>query len=183
MKLQCVTPAAVLSYPNLITPGAQYDPDKPLVYSATLVFPEGVDCSPIEEIVENAIVKGLDGARRPSDIFNPLQPVTQDAAERAGDDRFVGALKIKATNKEQPKLFADTSLAPVMDDEQLYAGCIVRADVSAWYWSNPEKRKYGVKLFLNAVMKVDDGARIGRDPRSLFEMETEASAYDQSVPF
>jgi hypothetical protein len=176
------TPEAILSYPHLFEPSAGPDGGE-AKYSATFVFPKGTDLTALKAAALAAGVakfgegKFQEGVRS-GKLYWPFRDDVEDKGYPAGSI-FLGARnkqapglvsrKKNAANADRPMPITAESQKPGNEDE-LYAGCKVRASLSAFAFDSHGKK--GVSFALGNVQKLGEGERL--DSRRAAEDEFEA---------
>lgn len=188
-----ISPEAILCFPYLFNPKKGMKPGDQPRFKATLLFrvhPE-IDLRPLNELVTQAIFKKWGGAK-PSSYRSPWR----SGDEQAGKwPEFKGCIYISCSNSEQPglrRLALPTDLQEMIkkgtvacNKDELYAGCIVRACLSASAYDGDTNR--GVTFYLNSVLKVGDGKRLGGGRPAEDEFEsfaaTPSGAYSASSAY
>lgn len=161
-KTKVVTPKATLCFPALFSP--KKDDKGRDFYQCTLVFPKGADLTELKAAIKECAIEGH--GKFDATIKQPLKAnATADKLEKypvLADSVWVNA----------KSMYAPTVLGknkkPVMDESEIYAGCVVHASVSPYAWTHPTNGK-GVGLNINGVLKVEDGERLGQVPGQEFE--------------
>jgi len=164
----------VLSYPSLFVPkakmGEKLQPGQTPTLKYTAEFMCYADAPEAGELYKklmdaaNQVAMSKFGKTLDSPIFRN-KPV-RNLAER---EKYVGkpGFFISANSTQKPAVVIGNPAVAATDPDQLYAGCIVYANLTpAWY----ENESKGVKWYLNSVWKVGEGPRltIERDPSSDF---------------
>ncbi len=100
-----------------------------------------------------------------------------------------GKVLVKANSIYQPQV-VDAQNHPIIDSKKVYSGCQVAVDLGfKAYDGNGSTIKPGIKLYLNMVMKRDDGDRLsGRSAADVFagitsKPATNAKEFDDDIPF
>jgi len=144
-----VTPEARLSFPHLFEPNSFRDSDPK--YSATLLFPKGTDLKPLKKLAA-AAVKEKWGDNPPKNLRNPFR----DGSEKELEG-YEGVTFITASSKKRPGV-VDQQVQPILDADEIYAGCYVRASVTAFcYGGKGTAITPGVSFGLQNVQKIRDG--------------------------
>lgn len=140
---QDIVLTGIISYPNVFVPkqiNGRGDPK----FSATLILDPATDWAAAQACVQEAIAaKFPQGA--PANLRMPFQP--------ADEDGFPGQWKIHAYGDRQPQV-VDQRVQPVMDQNQLFAGCKVNMYVRFYGYDASGNR--GVGVGLNAVQILDN---------------------------
>ena len=153
-KTRLVTPDAILSYPNLFTPRAMAE-GMPEKYSCELIFPEGTDLTPLREAASAAAIQKW-GDKLPANVRSPFRDGDED---RPGKPEDAGTTFISARSKQKPKVLEGEDMNPVMDEGEVYGGCVCRVSVTAFAYDQAGNK--GVSFFLNNVWKLRDGEPLG----------------------
>lgn len=151
-KKTLVTPVFRLSWPTLFSP--RVDPKKPDQkprYSCTMIFEKGTNLSKLETAVEEA-VKEKWGASPPRKIKRPFN----DGDEKEMEE-YHGNVWMSSWTTIKPKVF-NIDKEEVEDPGDIYPGCLCKAVVHAYAYSNEQN---GVNFTLHAIMKVGDAERFG----------------------
>jgi hypothetical protein len=101
----------------------------------------------------DAFQQALQNAFRDGDVPKPGKSVVPHEA-----GHFVFAASNNADHR--PTVF-DAKGQPLLDAAAVYSGCVVHLDVQASAGSHPTTGQPFVKFYLNQVMKVKDGPRLG----------------------
>lgn len=162
-----VTRKCRLSYPQLFK-AKSFGGNDPK-YSAALLIPktDTLAVKAIKAAIEEAKQNGKDkwGGKIPSNLRSPLRDGDE---EREDHPEYAGMYFINASAINQPKVY-DRDGSEIIDPEEIYAGCYVRADINFFAYSTNGNR--GIGAGLNSVMKWADGERLSGYTAS-------ASAYD-----
>jgi len=195
LKEKVVTPECILSYPALLAPReANYDNDdgkSDAKYSAALVFTKGNDELEDADLREmKSVALRVAQSRWPKAVemirAGKLRwPFREDAddIEEKGYDEVNAIAFVNASTKQRPQVvgaFVDpaTGKLVVIDNaEQIYAGVIARASLTAYTYD--VKGNKGVTFGLNNVQIIRDGTRI--DGRSSANTDFEALAEAPSL--
>lgn len=163
-----VTAAGRLSYPNLFTPRAANDQAAPK-YSATLLIPK-TDTATIQRVqaaIDAAVQDGVDRHifKQPIDPTHSKYPplrdgdLPNDSGEPRGPE-FAGHWFIAAKAGTQRKPFiVDPQLQPIIDENDIYAGCYVNMAVQFYAYENSGNK--GISAALVGVQFAKDGERLG----------------------
>ena len=85
-------------------------------------------------------------------------PLRDGSEEKPEDDIYQDATFFSANSGSKPGVVG-SNLKPIMDVDEIYPGCIIRASVN--FYAYDFKGKKGVACGLGNVMKVKDGEQIG----------------------
>lgn len=176
-----------LSYPWLAEPRPSSDGGQPK-YSATLLIDKneialGKDGKTTMQRIKEAL-KDAEAEYREKNGVNSLPPKPshtihdgdelKDTGEEYGPE-CKGCYVITVTTKTPP-LFLDKyrcEVDPADIEKEFYAGCYVRASINFKGYSFNGKK--GITAYLNGIMKVADGDRLGSQGAS-------ASDFDDGFP-
>lgn len=153
-----ITPEATLSYPHLFTPVAVNEGDDPK-YSASFIFsPEAQGTEEYQHLKAAAIAVAMEKwGDKTVDMIKKgkLRMPFRDDVEDKGYPE--GSTFIGARSKHAPGLVA-WNLEPISDENELYPGAIVRAQLSAFAYDVSGNR--GVSFGLDNIQKLRDGERL-----------------------
>lgn len=174
-----ITPEAILSYPNLFT--ARADQKGTFKFSCALVFPEGTSLTGLKAAAIGVLVEKF-GKAKAADMVKTkaVKLPFRDDAEAKGYP--AGSIFINVRANQQPGIVSripdpkSGRPMPITDPDEVYAGCRVRASITA-FWYDTEGNK-GVSFGLNNIQKIGDGERLdGRRPaEDEFDADAEAAA-------
>jgi len=149
-----------LSYPHLFEKYKKSDK-----YQCQLIIPKE------DKATVTAIKGAIDAAKKngktsrwsgkiPGNLRNPLNDA--DAMEETPEE-FAGCYLINAKTNRRPDVYDVPSGAKgrpdeLYDEDEIYAGCYVRASITAYPYDNSGA---GVAFLLNWVQKLEDGERFG----------------------
>lgn len=85
-------------------------------------------------------------------------PLRDGDDEKEGDDVYTNTIFFNANSNKKPGVVGP-DLKPLMDMDDIYPGCIIRASVN--FYAYDFKGKKGVACGLQNVMKVKDGEPLG----------------------
>ena len=166
MQERVVVGPVVLSYPKLVTPDRQGDDeDGEAKYSAELyIYQDNPQLQKIMTQLHDAVnyvvrAKWPNGAPRfPNLPIRGLQE--KDPAKYTGPPGFF----LRANSTQRPWLGVGADRRPPVDDDEIYAGCLVYVGLTANAYQFKDKKNgnelRGVKWYLNSVLKVGDGPRL-----------------------
>jgi hypothetical protein len=155
----------------------KYDENAREQYECVLLFPPDYDLEPIKKLIADCAAENHGKDKRGTPIKQPLKPCH---GEYDGFDE--GWHKMRVTNGYPPQV-VDQNVQPILDPDGqvIYSGCYVRANLSAYAWTN-KKGGRGVSVNVNAVQLLRRGesltGRKGAD--ELFEPV--AGAVDDDEP-
>lgn len=149
----------VLSYPHLFAPRSVMG-GKPK-YSATLLLDIGEHAQAIHQIAEarKEII-----ASEFNNVVPPRSLPLKKGADKYPDKEFYAnklILNANADSKRKP-FCVDQNVEPIMDEDQVYPGCIVNAviDVFAYKMKGADGMSFG----LTGIQLVRDGERLDNRP-------------------
>jgi hypothetical protein len=180
-----ITPKGILSYPKLFTPELGPDPApgaKPM-YSATIVFPSGTDLKEMKGIVI-ALAKEKWGEKaieliRTGKIRLPFRKDAEEKGYAPGSE-FINARSSERPGVVSRHAGSDGKPAPITEESgEIYAGCIVRASVSAFTYNRAGNQ--GISFGLNNIQKLEDGPRLDNRKKAQDEFEADLSEQPASL--
>jgi hypothetical protein len=155
-----MTPEFVASFPVLFTPKVN-DLNGKEEYSVVALFKKGENLSALKAAAQDAIIEkfGPDKARWPKNLRSPFRD--QGELERDGvqpDRTEPGAIFLRLKTTRKPGI-VDEALQDVIDPHKIYGGCVLRATVRAYAYSQAGNN--GVSLALVNVQFLRDGEPFG----------------------
>lgn len=151
-----ITGLVRLSYPHLFEKDEASDK-----YSASLIIPgdDKESLKVLQEAIDKAKEDGKSkkwGGKIPSKLTEPIH----DGSESSdGSGAYDGNYYFAARSTSKPKLF-DENGAEVIDKDELYPGCYVRAIVAFYPYNTSQN---GIGVILKGIKKVKDGDSLGGD--------------------
>lgn len=170
-----ITPEIICSYPYLFEVS-----DYTGKFGLSIPIPES-DTSSIKKVkaaIKAAVVNKW-GDKDVKNLGKKIASPLRNGNEEKGDDEvYQDTIFFSANSTRRPGV-VNSALEPIMDIEEVYPGCIVRASVN--FFAYDYKGKKGIAAGLQNVMKVRDGEQIGgkesaEDDFSDFAEETEEEA-------
>ena len=159
------TPEFTGSFVNLIEPKKQENDDgspKDPKFCITIVLPhDDAFWNKLDTYVEKAAIK------RFGEVPKKLVTTRHDGDDSDLDKypEFEGCYTIEAGNeKRRPEVLirdSDGSIGEVVNPNDIYSGARYVATVRAGAWKYDAKNRKGVSLYLENVLKVRDGERLG----------------------
>ena len=156
-----ITGEAIISYPAIFEPKENLSGK--LKYSCSLLFDKS-DTETIKALqaaIEKAIAKGQStiwGGKLPNFRYEPLRDGDAELASGDKDDKiYKNKFFLNCTSDTAPGV-VDSHAKALMNQNALYAGCIVRADVNPFPYKNSGNS--GVGWGLNNIMLIGDGERL-----------------------
>lgn len=168
-------------------------------YSCVMLFPKGTDLAPLKKLVFDAITAkwGADKKNWPGNLRGiqdwktHLSTTGKDGWPfRDGDvqdyDGYGGMISVRASSSRRPVVF-DRQVQPILDKEEVYAGCYCHASISAFAWHHQKSGNKGVSFSLLGLQKVKDGEPFARsanasDFEPFEDMANAEGAYADEIP-
>ena len=166
------TPLARLSFPSLFEPRPKMS-GQGEEYSCNLLFAKGTDLTAMKKLAFDACVAkwGEDKKNWPVNLrnINWKTHLSQNGKDgwpfRDGDmqdyDGYADMISVRVSSSNRPAVF-DRNVVPIMDKDEVYAGCYVHASVSAFAWHHQQSGNKGVSFGLLGIQKVKDGEPFSR---------------------
>lgn len=160
-----LTPPFVTSFPNVFEMALNKKSGK-MEFSLIAMFDkETSDMSTIEAVIENLIKLEWPDPKirakitKHSDFRNPIR----DGDEMDDEGGMAGHWYMRLKTQYKPKVVGTKkdkqgNFIELFDDSEFYAGCIARARISGWSFS---EKGTGVAFSLGNIQKLADGDRIG----------------------
>ena len=149
------TPEATLSFPHLFAPWAPKNTTQEPKFSCALVFDPGTDITELRTAATLAAREKwgdeLEGMLAAGQLRLPWRT---DGAKKGYAE---GSTFINVRSTQAPGV-VDPSLVPITDPNKLYAGCRVRASLTAFAYDTAGN--IGVSFALNNVQFIKDGDRL-----------------------
>lgn len=147
------TPYAILAFPSLFKPRPRFGGMEQEVFQATLIFPPASQKSPAYKAMQDAVVLQAKEGFSESVKMNSLTMPFKDAGEKAGQWAGFepGSTYIKTWTSNKPGV-VDANRNDILLPEEVWAGQMVRANVTPKFWVNSGKR--GVSFYLNHIQIV-----------------------------
>ena len=149
-----VTPPVRLAFPALFEPKpvAKGNPQKK--YQAVLLIPPSVDLKPFLEACKATMIEKWGKVEKVKAANNPIKK----CEDKELDGYEPGWHYINVKSNYMPTV-VDQRRQPILDPEQVYAGCWVRVAINAFAWNHDQGGK-GVSFGLNAVQFIRDDTRL-----------------------
>lgn len=158
LKTKVVTGIVRLSYEHVWEPASINGGDEK--YSGSFIIPKSdtKTIKAIEDAVDAAIEEGIGkfGGKKPNKAALKL-PLRDGDTER-DDEAYANSMFVNANSRTAPQI-VDRKVQPILDRNEVYSGCYVRASLS-FYAFNSNGNK-GVACGLNNIQKVRDGEPLG----------------------
>lgn len=156
-----ITGEATISYPALFEP--KPNPSGAMKYSCSLLFDKS-DKKTVDELqaaIDRAIDRGKEKlwkGKKPNFRYEPLRDGDAELASgEKTDPSYKGRVFINCSSDDAPGVVGPDA-KKLFDQTKLYAGCVVRADINPFPYSNSGNN--GIGWGLNNVMLVRDGQRL-----------------------
>lgn len=153
-----VTGTVRLSYEHVWEPSSINGGEEK--YSASLIIPKSdkATVNAIQKAVDAAIEEGLAkfGGKKPNKAAIKL-PLRDGDVERE-DEAYQNSFFVNANSRTAPQI-VDRSVQPILDRNEVYSGCYIRASIS-FYAFNSNGNK-GIACGLNNIQKIRDGEPLG----------------------
>ena len=156
-----ITNKCIISYPALFE--AKPNPSGAMKFSCSLLIDktdtEGI--AALEAAIDKAIAKGKEtkwDGKTPKFRYQPLRDGDEEleSGDKA-DAIYKGKMFLNCSSDDAPGVVGPDA-KPLMNQNELYAGCIVRADINPFPYKN--SGNCGIGWGLNNVMLIDDGPRL-----------------------
>lgn len=150
-----VTPEITCSFPYLFEKS-----DYTEKYGLSIPVPKELEeeITKIENMIGNA-AENKWGKKARVEIGKKIaSPLRDGDTERDDDDIYRDTIFFSANSSRKPGVVGP-DLKPIMDMDDIYPGCIIRASVN--FYAYDFKGKKGIACGLQNVMKVRDGDAIG----------------------
>jgi hypothetical protein len=152
------TPYGTLAFPQFFQPKERAEGGD-AVYSGAILFDKEQQKHPFFKALRDACVTVARTKFGPQVNMKEIHMPFRDAGEKAGryNGYNEGDVFINPWTKNKPDI-VDANRQPVLLPEQVWAGQLVRFNVSPFAWINSGKK--GVSFALNHVQIIKDGPRI-----------------------
>jgi len=177
-----VTPYATLSFPTLFTPKPRAEGGEP-VFSCALLFDEAAQKSKEYKAMQDACVTAFKDKFGASAQMKGATFPFRDAAEKS--DKYQGyeegVVYINPWSKQKPGI-VNARLQDVLLPDEVYAGQLVRAQLTPFAWTNSGKK--GVSFGLNNLQIVKhDAPRIDGRVSANKAFDAVGEMEDSETPF
>lgn len=159
-----ITPKFRASFPQLFK-AKKNDLNGRDEYSVVALFDKGQDLSTLKAAATEALEKkwGKDKSKWPQNLRSPFRDQGERAKDMDGKKVLPagyeeGAIFVTLKSEQRPGV-VDANVQDIIDESQIYAGCILRATVRAYAYDNKGNR--GVSFGLGNVQKCGDGPPLG----------------------
>jgi len=151
-------PFARLSFPDLFKKGVYKN--KETNYSGTFLFPKS------DKKTYTAIINAIEEIKKEAGVtkLKAEKICLKDGNDDENDrEEYKGMWVIKASNNKRPKVFnkakEQVSEEQAEEEEILYAGCYVHAQIALWFQDNEFGKRINANLLV--VKHVKDGEPFG----------------------
>lgn len=180
-----LTPEFRVSFPALFEPKTFEGKTTP-EYSVVMLFPKETNLGKtpgqkgvsLKEAYVNACIEKWGPKEKwPKGIKHPFR----DGDEKADVDGYEGMIFITAKSRTRP-VVVDAKVRPILDADDLYAGCYARAQVIASAYDQAGNK--GVSFWLTHIQKVRDGDSFGgrRPAEDVFDALETADDDETTTP-
>jgi hypothetical protein len=175
-----LTPYATLSFPTLFTPKPRSEGGDP-VFSCSLLFGVSEQKSKEYKALQAACVEAAKNKFGATVNLSSVAMPFRDASEKDYVGYDDGVMYINPWSKQKPGI-VDARLGDILDPAQVYAGQIVRAQVTPFAWLNTGKK--GVSFGLNNIQIIKaDAPRIDGRVAANKAFNAVEEAEDEEIPF
>lgn len=142
-----------LSFPSLFK-RSEFD-GKEGKYEATFLLNKS------DEKTYNILKDAIDAALAEAKIKVPSDKYFLKDGDESEYNGYAGHWSIKASNSSRPLLINKDKSMLTADDEKLYPGCYVNAEIAVWVQSNKFGKRVNANLY--GVQFWNDGENLGGD--------------------
>lgn len=151
-----------VSYVHVKEPSVFEDGGEPKYDTTFLIPKDHPDVTKIEAAIKSAYAANKESLFKGTPftspkLWNPLRDGDEWLEEHPEAEEYRGCYFLKASSKSQPKVF-DTDKQEIIDLDEVYSGCYCRGVVVCYPFNNKAK---GFGFYLNSLMKIEDGERLG----------------------
>lgn len=185
------TPIGILSFPNLFSPRARAPGGEP-VYQCSLLFDQAAQKDPAFAALKRAVLEEIDNKCGPGKsqdkqfMIGMRSPFRPTAEKPYAGYEIEGGVFISPWTKTKPGL-VDAVRNEILVPEDLWAGQLVRATVSPFYYNNSGNK--GVSFALNnlqlcaAGTRRLDGRKAAKDDFPDYDGPGAMVTADDEIPF
>lgn len=174
-----LTPVFMAMFTNIFHKDTPSNPTYTPKYGVTMLFDKSQDLSEMKNAAQaavNAAVANEWGGVMPATLENPFTDGDILAPGKEQYESNINKIIVKSTTVQKPKCMNASNTAVIVDEEEIYWGCKMRAVIQPSAWN--VARGFGVKFYLISVQKVGEGERIGGGSgQELFTPVTEADMF------
>lgn len=170
----------ILSYPHLFEMQTMMDsngnPNGKPAYGCSVVFSktDAKTRAELDAAIKVAIQKGKekfhwnDAVTKNKNFKMPVHDGDEEKIDKPDyETMYKGKLYINCRNSRDMPQVVDINRAPIQEERDIYAGCLVRVSVSAFPYDTSGSR--GIGLGLHNVQKLADGEHIGGGATSAYD--------------
>jgi hypothetical protein len=158
-----ITSEVIISYPAIFEP--KENPSGAMKYSCSVLIDkkDKAGIAQFQKAIDKALAKGQENIpgwknKIPKFRYPALRDGDQELEDGTKSDKaYEGKLFLNCSSNDAPGVVGPGA-KPLMNQDDLYAGCIVRLDVNPFPYSNSGNN--GIGWGLNNVMLVRDGDRL-----------------------
>ena len=156
-----ITGECIISYPALFEP--KENPSGKLKYSGSFLIPktDKENVASIRLAIDKAIKLGKEKLwknKLPKFRYSPLRDGDEELASGEKTDKiYEGKFFVNCSSDTAPGVVGSNA-KPLMNQDDIYAGCWVRADINPFPYDNSGNK--GIGWGLNNVMLIKDGPRL-----------------------
>ena len=155
LNTKYVTPETVCSFPYLFEVS---DYTGKFGLSVPISNSEKNEIKNIKTLIGNA-AENKWGKKARAEVGKKIAMPLRDGDDEKGEDEIYQGTTFFSANSSKKPGVVGPDLKPIMDMEDIYPGCIIRASVN--FYAYDFKGKKGVACGLQNVMKVKDGDALG----------------------
>lgn len=162
-----------VSYVHIKEPSA-FEEGGDAKYDATFLIPKNhPDVAKIKAAIKAAYEANKESTFKGTPLsspkmWNPLRNGDEWLDEHPEAVEYEDHYFLKAASKSQPKVF-DADKNDILDLDEVYSGCYCRGVIVCYAFNKNGNKGFG--FFLNSLMKIEDGERLGG-------FEADANDYD-----
>lgn len=151
-----------VSYVHLKEPAA-FEDGGAKKYDVTFLIPKDhPDVRKIKDVINAAYTANKESmfsglSLKSPKMWNPLRDGDEWLEEHPDALEYKDVYFLKASSKTQPMVF-DADKQEILDLDEVYSGCYCRGAIVCFPFNNKSK---GFGFYVNSVMKIKDGERIG----------------------
>lgn len=167
-----------ISYVHIKTPTA-FEDGQDAKYDCTfLIEKDHPDVKKINDAIKASYAANKESVFKGAPLtspkmWNPLRDGDEWLEEHPEASEYEGMYFLKAASKSQPQVY-DIDKNEIFDLDEVYSGAYCRGVIVCYPFNNKSK---GHGFYLNSLMKIDDGERLGgfaADPNDYDDEEEEA---------
>lgn len=185
-----VTPYFTANFPALFEKKLNKLNNK-MEYSVMAIFPKGTDFAAMKKAAADAALAkfGPDKGKWPKFTSNPFRPC-EEKAKKDDNGNIIqpmvlpegmeagGFFMTFRSEKNKPQVIGPQK-EEIVDQADVYSGCIARASVNAFAWKKGDKA--GISFGLGNLQKIKEGPPLGSRTRAQDDFEPVAGATANGV--